>query len=407
MRLVNIQSSIERGIKEFINIVQRAQCSTYREIIELFAKGVYDKCEVLERLVENRLKTIKTGNMRKNFFSFFNTEQSEVNYLTKLQTFLREKNFPAALKYLDDNARQLRNLPQLSKLLQTYFSTYSYLWSFGNNMLSKRLAHQLNVVDLFKARIDIVVKKKLKFLQNLNDIVTTTSDGLSTMREIIPQYRSLINILARGYARNVLARGYVHPSPITELSDLLLRNIAITCDIFFMDGLVHIIRFLSPWERDKWLTLFAPVTEGLVNNSILKRLFHRSIFDQLGYYDIKRLIQIKSFLENPEMIPEPDNHLYGFESQPLDTDNWSVKNHQTFLNTHAKQAKEFATLELDQMVAKLHLSSNEEFKRSREEITSSHYYMHLYDCMIEKSQNLYRNLYNEELYEPNTSPNPH
>jgi len=46
---------------------------------------------------------------------------------------------------------------------------------------------------------------------------------------ILPDYISLINIMARGHT---------HPLLITQLSDLLLRNISTTCDIeidhFFM-----------------------------------------------------------------------------------------------------------------------------------------------------------------------------
>lgn len=87
-------------------------------------------------------------------------------------------------------------------------------------------------------------------------------------------------------------------------------------------------------------------------------------------------------------ISNPHKHLYGFESQPLDTtDNKSVENHQRLLDKHAEEVKEFTTFTLDEMVAKLHLSLKDESIRTRE-ITSSHYYMHLYDCMIETSINL-------------------
>ena len=380
MDILKNQTYFEKTVKDFINSVQRAQSSFYKEIIHFFECGVYDKYEVLEGLVSNRLNYIKRNN-RPYFSSFFSAEQSEIIYLNQLLTILKEKKFSAVIDYINDQSSQLKISPQLCKLLQTFFSIYSYLWSYGNNLLSEDLVKQLGILDLFKAKIDMAVASELKHLQQLNKINSTTLEGGYQLACLIPHYINLINIMARGYS---------NPAQITKISELLLKNISTTCDIdldhYFMDGFIYIIPHLSEQDKKKWLELLTPFTEEFLTNperrGILKQLFNRSFSDGEFNYGIKRLIQINIYLHNPQIIAQSPKHLNGFEGEPLHKcDEWEVAMHQKFLKEHDQQVVEFSKVTLDKKIAMLHLSSKKGFKKPE-----SHYCMHLYDFIIEESR---------------------
>jgi len=385
MHFANILPFFEKNIKDFFDSIHRVQSPVYDEIMTLFNLGIYDKCQVLQHLVRQRLHVIKDKRSRV-CFSLYLLEKSSENFLDHLAAHLKKRDFPAVIEYINNNASQFKNSPQLSKLLQTFFSVYTYFWSHGNQMLSESTVKELKLMDIFSSKMDLAVRKKLQRLQKLNQLTIDTHEGRYELACILPDYISLINIIARGHT---------YPSFITQLSDLLLRNITNTCDIeidhFFMSGFIHIIPYLNEQDKNKWIDLLRPFTEELLTHpdqkKILKQVFNRSFLNYGLHYGVKRLIKINIFLHNPQLIPKPPKHLNGFESKPLHkNDPWTEDNQQNFLQAHFHQADIFSVCTLDEKIGILHSSCYKKLKSPE-----SHYCMHLYDLIIEESQEMSEN----------------
>lgn len=387
MHISNILTFFENTIKDFVDSLHRVQSPVYSEMMTLFNRGIYDKCKVLQHLVRQRLHLIKKDKRsRVNFFSLYHVEKSSENFLDQLAYYLKRRDFPAVIDYINNNASQFKSSPQISKLLQTFFSVYTYFWSHGNHMLSEDIVKELKLMDIFSLKMDLAVRNKLQRLQKLNQLSINTHEGRYELACILPDYISLINIMARGHT---------HPLLITQLSDLLLRNISTTCDIeidhFFMSGFIFIIPYLNEQDKNKWINLLRPFTEELLTHpdqkKILKQVFNQPFLDYGINHGIKRLIKINIFLHNPQLITHPPKHLNGFESKPLHKDDpWTDDIQQNFLYDHFHQVDIFSVRTLDEKIGILHSSCYKKFK-----IPESHYCMHLYDLIIEESQEMSEN----------------
>lgn len=334
--------------KKMSALLDRIHHSYYNDIMHLHRNKVYNEVDILTILCSQRQAQLKQNPMSAYL------HYDEARYIAQLKLAIND-SWGNLYNFLNKSSKQLNSYPEVQKILQTFFSIYTYHWQKKHLIHDKALSI-IKPINTIQAHTEYKALCLLNALEELD--IPNIADYL--LRNLRQKFQTLVNLIARG----LLPASYS-----SKLATLCLTNLQHTLDFEtyqgFMAGMKYLIPNLTTAEREKLIEQFKPIKPELKENPYklltlqgCLKLYHLQSEAEIDSI-IDQFIALKELLIHHKEAPLiAENHLYGFDSEapePGKTNALQQHMYSSFLTKHTRYEQRLSNYNLSKLIAKFHL----------------------------------------------------